>query len=80
MMAANRRGILAGDESTPRRSANGAMGECSREACPLCGEAVEVRRDRIRVAVTAEVRRNIFGNDPDDIRARIGGEGEAYRT
>ena len=73
-------GILAGDESTSRRSANRAMSERSREACPLCGEAVEVRRDCIRVAVTAEVRRNIFGNDPDDIRARIGGVGEAYRT
>jgi hypothetical protein len=38
-----------------------------RKADPLRSQAVNIRRDRVRVAVTAKVGIDILGGDPEDI-------------
>jgi hypothetical protein len=39
-----------------------------RKANPLLRQAVNIRRDRVRVTVTAKVGIDILGGDPEDIR------------
>ena len=46
----------------------GACVKARVKRAPLLGERVEVRRDGVRVAVAAEVRRDVLGDDPDDVR------------
>ena len=42
------------------------------ESHALAGELVEIRRHRVGIAVAAEVRADVLGGDPEDIRPATG--------
>ena len=70
------RRVHAGDEARPARGAHAGDAEGVGVAHRRLREGVEVRRDRVRVAVAAEVRAHVLAGDPEDVRparsARLG--------
>ena len=64
-------GVLAGHEAAARRRADGAAGVGLGEAHALGGQAVQVRREDVLLAVAAEVAvAEVVGQDEDDVGAR----------
>ena len=71
-------GVVAGHQATARRGADGAAGVALREAHALRGQAVEVRRLDLLLAVAAEVAiAQVVGQDENDVgrSGRIGRDG-----
>ena len=63
------RGPLARHQPRARRAARHARRVELREACAIARESIDIRRARIRMPVTAEVREaGIIGEDEDDVR------------
>src|SRR5262245_17894008 len=76
-MAAERGGVLPGDEPAAARGADRSVREGAGEASTLCGEGVEVWREGVLVPIAAEVRRNVLAHQPDDVGLRRGTGGKA---
>ena len=73
--------VYAGDDGAARWSAHGRFGEKTGVANPIFRKLVEIRSVCVFIPVATKLAADVFGCDPEDIRAILGvGEREKEKS